>query len=200
MRNLIKTALCLGMMVTVMSCNLDFSPKSSLDGNSYWKSESDVASSVTSMYYSLSKAMSKGYYNWGELRGGNWTGNQPNGPDQYDIITNNIKSTNSAAKWTELYQTINRANLIITYGPDVSMMTSVKSGYLSESYAVRALAYFYIVRVWGDAPLFVEPVEEYSRKGLLLPKFWDRSSRILRWPKCMLNLFQTEHSLVQESI
>ena len=89
MRNLIKTALCLGMMVTVMSCNLDFSPKSSLDGNSYWKSESDVASSVTSMYYSLSKAMSKGYYDWGELRGGNWTGNQPNGPDQYDIITNN---------------------------------------------------------------------------------------------------------------
>lgn len=162
MRNLIKTALCIGMMVTVMSCNLDFSPKSSLDGNSYWKSESDVASSVTSMYYSLSKAMSKGYYNWGELRGGNWTGNQPNGRDQYDIITNNIKSTNSAAKWTELYQTINRANLIITYGPDVSMMTSVKSGYLSESYAVRALAYFYIVRVWGDAPLFVEPVEEYT--------------------------------------
>ena len=162
MRNLIKTALCLGMMVTVMSCNLDFSPKSSLDGNSYWKSESDVASSVTSMYYSLSKAMSKGYYDWGELRGGNWTGNQPNGPDQYDIITNNIKSTNSAAKWTELYQTINRANLIITYGPDVSMMSSVKSGYLSESYAVRALAYFYIVRVWGDAPLFLEPVEEYS--------------------------------------
>lgn len=162
MRNIIKTFLCLGMMVATVSCSLDFTPKSSLTGESYWKSESDVSGSVTAMYYSLSKALSKGYYDWGELRGGNWTGNQPNGPDQYDIITNNIKSTNAAAKWSELYQTINRANLVIRYAPEVSMMSSEKSAYLSESYAVRALAYFYIVRVWGDAPLFLEPVEEYT--------------------------------------
>ena len=149
-------------MIMTMSCDMDFSPKSSLDSRNYWKSETDVANSATAMYHSLSKSLAYGCYNWGELRGGNWTGNQPNGPDQYDIITNNIKSTNSAAKWTELYQTINRANLIIAYAPDVSMMSSVKSGYLSESYAIRALAYFYVVRVWGDAPLFLEAVEEYS--------------------------------------
>lgn len=166
MRNLFRTVLCLGMMITIISCNLDFVPKSSLVSGSYWKSESDVSSSVTAMYYSLSKALSNGYYDWGELRGGNWIGNQPSGPDQYDIITNNIKSTNSAAKWTNLYQTINRANLTIRYAPDVSMMSSVKSGYLSESYAVRALAYFYIVRVWGDAPLFLEPVEEYTTENV----------------------------------
>lgn len=162
MNNLIRTILCLGMVVATVSCNLDFIPKSSLVGESYWKSESDVSGSVTAMYFSLSKALSKGYYDWGELRGGNWNGDHRNGLDQYDIITNNIKSTNSAAKWTDLYQTINRANLTITYAPGVNMMSSVKSGYLSESYAVRALAYFYIVRVWGDAPLFLEPVEEYT--------------------------------------
>lgn len=161
MRNIIKTATCLVLCVTLGSCNLDFVPKSSLTGDSYWKSETDVESSVTAMYYSLSKSLAKGYYDWGELRGGNWTGNQPNGPDQYDIITNNIKSTNSAALWTNLYQTINRANLTIKYAPSVSMMPSSKSAYLAESYAVRALSYFYVVRVWGDAPLFLDPVEEY---------------------------------------
>ena len=102
------------LLAGVLSCNLDPVPKSSLDGGSYWKSETDVANSVTAMYYSLSKALAYGCYDWGELRGGNWTGNQPNGPDQYDVITNNIKATNSAAKWTNLYQTINRANLILT--------------------------------------------------------------------------------------
>ena len=149
-------------MVIVVSCDLDFQPKSSLVKESYWKSETDVSSSVTAMYYSLSKALARGYYDWGELRGGNWIGNQPNGPDQYDIITNNIKSTNSAALWTNLYQAIGRANLTIRYAPGVSMMPSVKNTFMSESYAVRALAYFYIVRVWGDAPLLVEPVEEYD--------------------------------------
>lgn len=161
MKNYIKITVGLIIIATLGSCNLDFVPQSSLTKESYWKSESDVESSVTAMYYSLSKSLSKGYYDWGELRGGNWTGNQPNGPDQYDIITNNIKSTNSAALWTNLYQTVNRANLTIRYAPSVSMMPSVKSSYLSESYAVRALAYFYIVRVWGDAPMLLEPVEEY---------------------------------------
>ena len=162
MKKIYNTILCFCLMVIAASCNLDLQPKSSLVEGSYWKSESDVSSSVTAMYYSLSKALSKGYYDWGELRGGNWIGNQPSGADQYDIINNSIKSTNSAAQWTRLYQTINRANLTIKYAPAVSMMPSEKSGYLSESYAVRALAYFYIVRVWGDAPLFVEPVEEYT--------------------------------------
>ena len=161
MKDYIKITVGLIIIATLGSCNLDFVPQSSLTKESYWKSESDVESSVTAMYYSLSKSLSKGYYDWGELRGGNWTGNQPNGPDQYDIITNNIKSTNSAALWTNLYQTVNRANLTIRYAPSVSMMPSVKSSYLSESYAVRALAYFYIVRVWGDAPMLLEPVEEY---------------------------------------
>ena len=161
MKRYIKIVFCMIIVSVSASCSLDFNPKSSLTAGSYWKSETDVEGSVTAMYYSLSKSLSKGYYDWGELRGGNWTGNQPNGPDQYDIITNNIKSTNSAALWTNLYQTINRANLIIKYAPSVSMMPSAKCGYLAESYAIRALAYFYVVRVWGDAPLSLEPVEEY---------------------------------------
>ena len=52
----------------------------------------------------------------------------------------------------------------------MSMMASLKSGYLSESYAVRALAYFYIVRVWGDAPMFLEPVEEYAADKVFRPR------------------------------
>lgn len=149
------------MSLALVSCiNLD--PRSNLTSANYWKSDSDVENAVTSVYYSLSKALAKGCYDWGELRGGNYSGNQPNGPDQWDIINNVITSANSAALWTNLYQTIGRANLVLKYAPDVQMESSLKSGFLSECYAVRALCYFYIVRVWGDAPLFLEPVEEYN--------------------------------------
>jgi hypothetical protein len=33
---------------------------------------------------------------------------------------------------------------------------------LAESYAMRAMCYFYIVRVWGDAPVWTEPYENVS--------------------------------------
>ena len=53
------------------------------------------------------------------------------------------------------------ANLNIEKFPDINKYAPQKSeislatlnSYLSQCYAVRALAYFYIVRLWGDAPL-----------------------------------------------
>lgn len=149
------------LLTSLVSC-LKLEPKSSLTSNNYWKSEADVENAVTSVYYSLSRALARGCYDWGELRGGNYVGNQPNGPDQYDIINNIMTSANSAAQWTYLYQAIGRANLVLRYAPDVSMQSAAKNAYLSECYALRALCYFYIVRVWGDAPLYLEPVEQYS--------------------------------------
>ncbi len=157
-----KKIIILSILVMSLASCLKLEPKSSLTSGSYWKSESDVENAVTSVYYSLSRAMAKGCYDWGELRGGNYIGNQPNGPDQYDIINNIMTSANSAAQWTNLYQAIGRANLVLKYAPDVSMQSTVKNAYLSECYALRALCYFYIVRVWGDAPLYLEPVELYS--------------------------------------
>ncbi len=73
-----------------------------------------------------------------------------------------MTSANAAGLWTNLYQTIARANLALKYTPSVTMLAADKNSYLAEAYAVRALCYFYIVRVWGDAPLFTSPVENYS--------------------------------------
>lgn len=163
------------LVTSLVSC-LKLEPKSSLTSGNYWKSEADVENAVTSVYYSLSRALAKGCYDWGELRGGNYVGNQPNGPDQYDIINNIMTSANSAAQWTNLYQAIGRANLVLKYAPEVSMQSATKSAYLSECYAIRALCYFYIVRVWGDAPLYLEPVEQYSAEEVYRPR---TSSEIL---------------------
>ena len=66
-------------------------------------------------------------------------------------------------KWTTLYQMINQANLAIKYIPNISMPdVADRNDYLGQAYALRALAYFYAIRVWGDVPLFIEPTEKYS--------------------------------------
>lgn len=55
--------------------------------------------------------------------------------------------------WQEFYKTIFTANNIIeqiesnnSIGPDIT------DKYLGEAYFIRALMYFYVVRLWGDAP------------------------------------------------
>lgn len=161
-----KLLILAAAILCAASCRLNLEPKSALTSSKYWKSADDVQSVTVSAYYSLSKALAQGVYNWGELRGGNYVGNQTHGKDQYDIINNIMTSANSAANWSSLYAAIGRANLVLKYAPGVSMNAADRNGYISECYAIRALCYFYIVRVWGDAPLFIEPVEEYSADSI----------------------------------
>ena len=55
---------------------------------------------------------------------------------------------------------INQANLCIKYVPQIDMPdVSDRNDYLGQAYAMRALGYFYALRVWGDVPLFTEPIE-----------------------------------------
>ena len=53
--------------------------------------------------------------------------------------------------------------MAIKYIPGISMPdVSDRDDYLGQAYAMRALAYFYAIRVWGDVPLYTEPTEKYS--------------------------------------
>ncbi len=158
--NIVLLAFC--MFFTSCESFVEIAPKSSLTAADFWKSEIDAEAGVSAMYYSFSKAMSSGNYNWGEVRGGNYVGDQRFGPDQYDIANNSMSTLNSAASWENIYQTINRANLGLKYIPDMSINATAKNNYIGECFAMRALSYFYAVRVWGDVPLFTQSVETYN--------------------------------------
>ena len=83
--------------------------------------------------------------------------------DQARVINNLMSTDEKCAKWTTLYQMINQTNLAIKYVPNISMPdVADRNDYLGQAYALRALAYFYAIRVWGDVPLFIEPTEKYS--------------------------------------
>src|SRR5690606_5584260 len=66
------------------------------------------------------------------------------------------------------YTTIGRANNNIKYIPQAAQLdsritTAMQNDYLAQSYALRAMSYFYIVRVWGDAPIWLEPYEDVQK-------------------------------------
>lgn len=65
--------------------------------------------------------------------------------------------------WTEMYDLINRANVVIDRVAPIDMNESTKQQYIAEAKFIRALAYFYGVRLWGALPLITSEVTAVSQ-------------------------------------
>lgn len=152
-----------GFAVILLFTGCDFlnqEPISDLTADSFWKSQADAQVGVSAIYSSMSAAVNPGLWDWGELRGDSYEPHEKEAYDQGELIYNNIMTDNQATLWTKLYQVIGQANSAIKYIPKITMTPSVKNDLLAQAYTLRAWAYFYAVRVWGDVPLFTDPVEQ----------------------------------------
>ncbi|SMC59445.1 RagB/SusD family nutrient uptake outer membrane protein [Pedobacter africanus] len=62
--------------------------------------------------------------------------------------------------WIAIYNTINRANHVISKVPNVTdplLTPALKNQYIGEAKFIRALAYFDLARAWGGVQLILEP-------------------------------------------
>jgi hypothetical protein len=64
--------------------------------------------------------------------------------------------------WTGAYQMINRANLVIAKGPNVTDDAALRDVLIGETEFLRAWAYFELVSQWGDVPLYTEPTNSVT--------------------------------------
>jgi hypothetical protein len=72
-----------------------------------------------------------------------------------------IAGSNSAGgAWGGLYQMITRANLVLSRVPAITMDETQKAQMLGEAKFLRALGYFYLVRLYGDVPLVLTPEDQ----------------------------------------
>jgi hypothetical protein len=77
-----------------------------------------------------------------------------------------IAGSNAAGgAWSGLYQMITRANLVLARVPDITMDEAQKAQILGEAKFLRALGYFYLVRLYGDVPLVRTPEEQSALGG-----------------------------------
>ncbi|HAR37593.1 MAG TPA: RagB/SusD family nutrient uptake outer membrane protein, partial [Porphyromonadaceae bacterium] len=73
---------------------------------------------------------------------------------------NAMESTMGETSWQDLYTTINLCNIAIKRYPTIpQVLESETNPYLGQAYGIRALMYFYGIRVWGRVPLIIEPWE-----------------------------------------
>ena len=147
---------------------LNKEPISSFPAQGFYKTSSDAQAGVYGIYDALQSTFSRNLAFWGEGRADAVQTNHSGEP--LLLKQNNLNPTISSASWNSIYQTISRANYAIKYIPDVFEGESEYSNQLmGQARALRALSYFYAVRIWGDVPLIIEPYESVDQ-DIFIPK------------------------------
>lgn len=152
------------LMTTACSDSLlDKDPISNFSGQGYYKKPSDAQAGVNGIYNSMQSLFRLNFAYWGEGRADNVTTRHSGDPFalQQNVLTPIINS----ARWDNFYTLISRANYAIKYTPQVfgEGESELKKQLLGQSHALRAIAYFYLVRIWGEVPLITEPYESVEQ-------------------------------------
>jgi hypothetical protein len=152
----IVIVLILLMSVSCIDNILDKDPVSSFSAEGFYKTTSDAQAGVYGIYDAAQSVFRINFAYWGEGRADNVQTEQSG--ESLSLSQNNLNESVSSANWTSLYTMISRANYAIKYIPNVYEEDSEQGNQLiGQARALRALAYFYLVRIWGDVPLIIEP-------------------------------------------
>src|SRR6476469_3429430 len=150
----------------LLSCNkLVEEPDSVITVNQFYKTTSDAVAAVNAAYSTLNSDPANDFPMYGRnlnLLTGNGSDEQIYSPsntntDVRALGTATYVSANDRIRknWQQHYYGISRANVAIDNIPNVSMDTALQFRLVREAKFIRALLYFNIVRLWGDAPLIL---------------------------------------------
>jgi len=172
-----KKLIYLIFVISIISgCNGNFlSPQQNdvvYNGN-YWKSAGDAQKAVNGTYALFRGLMVNAQmYNRGDVTTGyfnkGWNGGSSDQfylPGNFDDATSNQKSwgaIQSYADWSGYYKVVAQVNSVIYHinkMPDKQFSDGQKSSLLGQAYFLRALTYYDIAKIWGNAPLTLNPIE-----------------------------------------
>lgn len=199
MKNLYKYGLLIALIVAGASCRKDFIERSSLDGTTlfnYYNTAEEVRS-LTSTLYGLPWS---GYENRamdviGDVMAGNeytGSGNADDAPFLNFTLASTAVRVADAWKvfykiggWTSEY--MNALELKKSQGGDASFIDPA----IAECHFFRGTVYFYIARIWGDAPIVTEPGKTAIGGDFEIPRYF--KADVLRF--AMEELQQAESGL-----
>ena len=141
----------------------------------FWQTKGDVAMMVNGAYNGLmSSNLLQRFVVW-TMRADELNLNQAlNNSNLNQIYSANIQTTNSYSSWAELYSIINDCNLVLDKSAEVmsidpNYMEGDHMNNIGQMKALRALCYFYLVRVYRDVPLILEPYK-FSSQEMNVPQ------------------------------
>jgi hypothetical protein len=159
------------MLLATVSCQstLDVSPTDAVPTE---RAIVDAVSARAALRGAYDALQELSYYaepmlSWGELSADNMshsgTFTSYREADLNDLTTIN---TQVEATWDDIYEAINRANVVIDKVPSVSGLTDAeKNQIVGEARFLRALHYHNLVKYWGGVPIRTAPVASISEAG-----------------------------------
>jgi hypothetical protein len=137
---------------------LEIAPEQSLIKKDFWK-KTDDAKSALAATYSTFRSAAKNSWMYGECRAD--IVSNPGG-DFNAIAGSNINPRSGSISYGPYYSVINLANTYMYFDDQVakndkSFTKEMKDGMEAEALFLRAISYFYLVRVWKNVPLVLNP-------------------------------------------
>ncbi len=173
----IKIILALLLAILYTSCSedfLDIPSQESLTTSVYFQTEADFESAVNGIYAPL-----RGWFNGvsnsllvGDIHSDNarYTLNPgyratQNVETPADFIP---EATMWSGYWNTFYQWISRCNQVIGYIDDADFDATAKENLKGQALFLRAYSYFWLLRLYGDVVLNLEPVTTLDQTSLPL--------------------------------
>ena len=179
-----KIILLLVAALVISSCSdlLDIEPVSINSGDSFWEEgEVAVQKALAGVYAKLRDPFADGrWIIYGDVasefsiryNSHTWYQFFPvTEVDNANDRTYNHERLDDFRNWSVYFKAVSSANILIKhteemalkeFGENESDASKIKNSYLGEAYFIRAFTYFYMVRIWGDVPIYKEAIESSS--------------------------------------
>jgi hypothetical protein len=153
------------VFIMLMSCSEDFinlEPTDTVGVKNLYLTDSDFNDAVNGCYSGLAEA----YITWwwyGDLRGDDSYDELVKGHSDFDLFSLDVNDGTVSTSWRNWYIVVSRVNEVLAKIEEKDVAN--KDGYIGEAKFIRALAYFNLVRIFGDVPMITDPVtstEAYS--------------------------------------
>jgi hypothetical protein len=162
---------------------LDVHSTHAVDENNFWNSHDDTRAALIGVYGLMRAALANddAFWMYGDLRHGDFTATKR--LDIQSIIEGKLNAPypllNDLSNWRRFYAVVNAANMFLEHVGDVKARDPKYSEQnmkvdVAQIRFLRAFAYFYMVRIWGDVPLIT-----VSHDGEFKPKGRDSQKKVL---------------------
>lgn len=147
---------------------IELSPPSTASVDNLYKTDQDFKQAEISIY-NIYQAQYQNMWLYGDMRGDDsWDELVKNTPAAMDLFTINNDDPVIRTTWQNYYNIISRSNVLLSKVESVDKgAVPNKDVYIAEARFLRALAYFDLVRIYGDVPMVTKPltIEEAYKSG-----------------------------------
>jgi hypothetical protein len=86
-----------------------------------------------------------------------------NNANMIAVRESEMTGSSSSSSWSALYTVIDQANSVLKYAYEVDMTDEDRDFSVGQAAFARAYCYFWAVRLWGDVPLNLQPIESTTQ-------------------------------------